>query len=390
MHLELQCLDSESLADACDVDSKSEDSGSAVARAPWAPRPAVHTPSAVTSASGRGELDVDHIPEGLTAFAPTLGSDDLSSLGSQQSADDKSYDSSSDSREERSNVLEALDAESQSWEASGMLEEEQHTGMSGLGGAEGLRILDLRKLDLTAANQDTAGYHLQFPSRSTLTDTTGTRRSNASNGPGQLKRHRSLVVKVLMDTGRRGELQNVAVQFGAWVTVEHRTWFESFFILRRLVIILGATFINSQRVKTVYFVAAAVTFVAMDILFKPYQMWQSKVLAFVCWTSIILLTSLGAASSGATSQMGLSDGGDAMEITICMVPVVVTGGFFLYRAWLHVTGLLARRAQLRRKELVRRANVKAAVAKRRLGISAPIQVAQPDTTSGRTPSTQPI
>jgi hypothetical protein len=64
-----------------------------------------------------------------------------------------------------------------------------------------------------------------------------------------------------------------------------------------------------------------------------WQMWQSKVLAFVCWTSIILLTSLGAASSGATTQMGLSDGGDAMEITICMVPVVVTGGFFLYRAW---------------------------------------------------------
>jgi hypothetical protein len=135
---------------------------------------------------------VDHIPEGLAAFAPTLGSDDLSSLGSQQSADDKSYDSSSDSREERSNVLEALDAESQSWEASGMLEEEQHTGMSGLGGAEGLRILDLRKLDLTAADQDTAGYHLQFPSRSTAAETVGT------ISPRKLKRHRSLVVKVRM------------------------------------------------------------------------------------------------------------------------------------------------------------------------------------------------
>jgi hypothetical protein len=60
-------------------------------------------------------------------------------LGSQQSADDKSYDSSSDSREERSNVLEAL-----------------------------------------------------FPSRSTAAETVGT------ISPRKLKRHRSLVVKVRM------------------------------------------------------------------------------------------------------------------------------------------------------------------------------------------------
>jgi hypothetical protein len=53
------------------------------------------------------------------------------------------------------------------------------------------------------------------------------------------------------------------------------------------VIILGATFINSQRVKTVYFVAAAVTFVAMDILFKPYQVRGQRSGAAACRVQLV-------------------------------------------------------------------------------------------------------
>lgn len=145
-------------------------------------------------------------------------------------------------------------------------------------------------------------------------------------------KRRSMVMKVIMDAGKRGHLQHADVEFGAWVAPEHRTWFESFFILRRLVYILVDTYEADVRRKAQAFFFITVGFLAFDLALKPFKLWQSSVLAFTCWACLLVIEFLEA-----TSLQGLEGHRSAVvnkgEALAFALPIVVAAGLGINIYW---------------------------------------------------------
>ena len=100
-------------------------------------------------------------------------------------------------------------------------------------------------------------------------------------------------------------------QFGAWVRRPLRPWFEAFFLLRRLVVVLVAVFVPSVLAHAIA-VLLLLLFLVIQLTLHPYTIWHSNLLGSVFLTSLVAIAAFEMPGASNSSE-------STLELEVCVL-----------------------------------------------------------------------